>query len=236
MTGIALHGVTVAYGGRTAVQGVSGRFAPGSLTAVAGPNGAGKSTLIKAVAGMLAVTAGRIDRGGLLARHFGILPQAAETDRSFPISVGDAVLLGAWAHMGALRGAGAAAKRVRDALEAVGLAGMEGRPVGALSAGQVQRVLFARLLVQDAQVILLDEPFNAIDARTTADLLALLRGWHAEGRTVVAVLHDLDQVRAVFPDTLLLAREVVAWGPTAAVLTPGNLARARDMAAAWEAA
>lgn len=236
MTGIALHGVTVAYGGRTAVQGVSGRFAPGSLTAVAGPNGAGKSTLIKAVAGMLAVTAGRIDRGGLLARHFGILPQAAETDRSFPISVGDAVLLGAWAHMGALRGAGAAAKRVRDALEAVGLAGMEGRPVGALSAGQVQRVLFARLLVQDAQVILLDEPFNAIDARTTADLLALLCGWHAEGRTVVAVLHDLDQVRAVFPDTLLLAREVVAWGPTAAVLTPGNLARARDMAAAWEAA
>ena len=236
MTGIALHGVTVAYGGRTAVQGVSGRFAPGSLTAVAGPNGAGKSTLMKAVAGVLAVTAGRIDRGGLLARHLGILPQAAETDRSFPISVGDAVLLGAWAHMGALRGAGAAAGRVRDALQAVGLAGMEGRPVGALSAGQVQRVLFARLLVQDAPVILLDEPFNAIDARTTADLLALLRGWHAEGRTVVAVLHDLDQVRAVFPDTLLLAREVVAWGPTAAVLTPGNLARARDMAAAWEAA
>lgn len=236
MTGIALHGVTVAYGGRTAVQGVSGRFAPGSLTAVAGPNGAGKSTLMKAVAGVLAVTAGRIDRGGLLARHLGILPQAAETDRSFPISVGDAVLLGAWAHMGALRGAGAAAGRVRDALQAVGLAGMEGRPVGALSAGQVQRVLFARLLVQDAPVILLDEPFNAIDARTTADLLALLHGWHAEGRTVVAVLHDLDQVRAVFPDTLLLAREVVAWGPTAAVLTPGNLARARDMAAAWEAA
>ena len=236
MTGIALHGVTVAYGGRTAVQGVSGRFAPGSLTAVAGPNGAGKSTLMKAVAGVLAVTAGRIDRGGLLARHLGILPQAAETDRSFPISVGDAVLLGAWAHMGALRGAGAAAGRVRDALQAVGLAGMEGRPVGALSAGQVQRVLFARLLVQDAPVILLDEPFNAIDARTTADLLALLHGWHAEGRTVVAVLHDLDQVRAVFPDTLLLTREVVAWGPTAAVLTPGNLARARDMAAAWEAA
>ena len=236
MTGIALHGVTVAYGGRTAVQGVSGRFAPGSLTAVAGPNGAGKSTLMKAVAGVLAVTAGRIDRGRLLARHFGILPQAAETDRSFPISVGDAVLLGAWAHMGALRGAGAAAKRVRDALEAVGLAGMEGRPMGALSAGQVQRVLFARLLVQDAPVILLDEPFNAIDSRTTADLLALLHGWQAEGRTVVAVLHDLDQVRAVFPDTLLLAREVVAWGPTAAVLTPGNLARARDMAAAWEAA
>lgn len=236
MTGIILSGVTAGYGGRAAVQGVNGRFAPGSLTAVVGPNGAGKSTLMKAVAGMLAVAAGRIDRGGLLARHFGTLPQATEIDRSFPIDVGDVVLLGAWAHMGALRGAGAAAGRVRDALEAVGLAGMEGRPVGALSAGQVQRVLFARLLVQDAPVILLDEPFNAIDARTTADLLALLRGWHAEGRTVVAVLHDLDQVRAVFPDTLLLAREVVAWGPTAAVLTPGNLARARDMAAAWEAA
>lgn len=104
--------------------------------------------------------------------------------------------------------------------------------VGALSAGQVQRVLFARLLVQDAPVVLLDEPFNAIDARTTADLLALVRRWHAEGRTVVAVLHDLDQVRAVFPDTLLLARGVVAWGPTADVLTPANLLLARGMAEA----
>jgi len=228
-----LQGVTVAYGRRVAVQGVSGRFAPGSLTAVAGPNGAGKSTLMQAVAGVLPLSAGRIDRGGLLARQLGILPQAAGIDRSFPISVGDAVLLGAWARTGALRGADAAAARqVRDALAAVGLAGMEGRMVGALSAGQVQRVLFARLLVQDAPVVLLDEPFNAIDARTTADLLALVRRWHVEGRTVVAVLHDLDQVRAVFPDTLLLARGVVAWGPTADVLTPANLLLARGMAEA----
>ena len=233
--GITLSGLTLAYDRRTAVQDVAGRFAPGSLTAVAGPNGAGKSTLIKAIAGVLAPASGRVDRGGLPAHLLGYLPQAAEVDRTFPISVGDTVLLGAWRRTGALRGADAATTgQARDALAAVGLAGMERRSVGALSAGQFQRVLFARLLLQDAPVILLDEPFTAMDSRTTADLLALLRRWHAEGRTVVAVLHDLDQVRAHFPDTLLLARQAVAWGPTADVLTPANLLRAREMAEGWD--
>jgi len=234
--GIALSGLTVAYDRRPAVRDVDGRFAPGSLTAVVGPNGAGKSTLIKAIAGTLAVAAGRIDRGGLASCHLGYLPQAAEIDRSFPLSVGDTVLLGAWRRTGALGGVDAAtAQEARNALATVGLAGMGRRPVGALSSGQFQRVLFARLLLQDARVILLDEPFNAIDSRTTGDLLDLLRRWHGQGRTVIAVLHDLDQVRAVFPDTLLIAREAIAWGPTGAVLTPANLLRAREAAEAWDA-
>ncbi len=234
--GIALSGLTVAYDRRPAVRDVDGRFAPGSLTAVVGPNGAGKSTLIKAIAGTLAVAAGRIDRGGLAPCHLGYLPQAAEIDRSFPLSVGDTVLLGAWRRTGALGGVDAAtAQEARNALATVGLAGMGRRPVGALSSGQFQRVLFARLLLQDARVILLDEPFNAIDSRTTGDLLDLLRRWHGQGRTVIAVLHDLDQVRAVFPDTLLIAREAIAWGPTGAVLTPANLLRAREAAEAWDA-
>ncbi len=116
----------------------------------------------------------------------------------------------------------------------MGLAGFERRPIGALSAGQFQRVLFARMLLQDARLILLDEPFTAIDARTTADLLEVVRRWHGERRTVVAVLHDLDQVRAHFPETLLLAREPVAWGPTGEALGPANLLRARAMAEAWD--
>lgn len=99
-----LSGLTVAYDRRPAVRDVHGRFAPGSLTAVVGPNGAGKSTLIKAIAGTLAVAAGRIDRGGLATRHLGYLLQAAEIDRSFPLSAGDTVLLGAWRCTGALRG------------------------------------------------------------------------------------------------------------------------------------
>ena len=234
--GVTLSGVTVAYDRQAAVRDVAGRFAPGSLTAVVGPNGAGKSTLIKAIAGTLPLAAGRIDRGGLLAHELGYLPQAAEIDRSFPLSVADTVLLGAWRRTGALRGVDAAtARQARAALHAVGLAGLERRPVGALSAGQFQRVLFARLLLQDAPVVLLDEPFNAIDSRTTRDLLDLLGRWHGEGRTVIAVLHDMDQVRALFPDTLLIARDLIAWGPTAAVLTPANLLRAREAAEAWDA-
>ncbi len=91
--------------------------------------------------------------------------------------------------------------------------------MGALSGGQFQRVLFARLLLQDAAIILLDEPFRAVDTKTVEDLLRLIGRWHSEGRTVIAALHDLDQVRAHFPKTLLIAREVVAWGPTKQVLT-----------------
>ncbi|MGN6116249.1 MAG: metal ABC transporter ATP-binding protein, partial [Nitrobacter sp.] len=110
----------------------------------------------------------------------------------------------------------------------------ENRPIGTLSGGQMQRMLFARVLLQDADVIVLDEPFNAIDAKTSADLLALVRRWHAEKRTVLAALHDLEMVRANFPDTLLLARGAVAWGPTAQVLSAENLAAARQMCEAFD--
>ena len=120
-------------------------------------------------------------------------------------------------------------KRARDkiaqALAAVGLNGFENRTIGTLSGGQMQRMLFARVLLQDARLIVLDEPFNAIDAKTSADLLALVRRWHAEKRTVLAALHDMDLVRANFPETLLLARGPVAWGKTADVLTAENLLR-----------
>jgi zinc/manganese transport system ATP-binding protein len=145
------------------------------------------------------------------------------------------VILGAWRTIGALRGVDqATGDQARAALAAVGLEGFERRPVGALSGGQFQRVLFARLLLQDAAVILLDEPFTAIDARTTRDLLDLVRRWHTEGRTVIAVLHDFDQVRAHFPEAMLLARELIAWGPTETALSPANLLRARAMAERWD--
>jgi zinc/manganese transport system ATP-binding protein len=143
--------------------------------------------------------------------------------------------MGLWDRIGSF-GAVARADRARigQALAAVGLEGFEGRWIGELSSGQLQRTLFARLLLQDADLILLDEPFNAIDARTTADLLALLQRWRGEARTVVAVLHDLEQVRMHFEEVLLLAREVVAWGPTAQVLHAEQLFRARQMAEAWD--
>jgi zinc/manganese transport system ATP-binding protein len=98
----------------------------------------------------------------------------------------------------------------------------------------MQRMLFARLMLQDARLIVLDEPFNAIDAKTSADLLLLVKRWHAEGRTVLAALHDMDLVRAHFPETLLLAREPVAWDVTAQVLTDANLLAARRMCEAFD--
>ncbi|TDH64311.1 metal ABC transporter ATP-binding protein [Dankookia rubra] len=230
---IRLTDVTVSHARRPAVHHVSGRFAPGSLTAVVGPNGAGKSTLLRALAGLHRPDAGRIEGA---AGQVALLPQAAALDRGFPVSCLDAVLFGLWREAGAFRAIGAAGRgRALAALAAVGLDGFAGRPVGSLSAGQFQRVLFARLLLQDAPVILLDEPFNALDARTAADLLAMVHRWHGEGRTVVAVLHDLDLVRREFPDTLLLARDCLGWGATGEVLTAANRLRARMMAEAWSA-
>lgn len=233
-TAIALNNLTVAYERRPAVHHISGRFEAGSLTAIVGPNGAGKSTLIKAIAGTLKPAAGHVDRGSLATRNLGYLPQAAEIDRSFPLTVADIVAMGAWRSIGVFGGLSREqGQRTQDALLAVGLEGFERRSIGSLSAGQFQRVLFARLLLQDAQVILLDEPFNAIDARTTRDLLALVRRWHGQGRTVIAVLHDIEQVRQHFPNTLLMAREAIAWGDTANVLNTANLRRARNMAEYW---
>ncbi|MEM9270388.1 MAG: ATP-binding cassette domain-containing protein, partial [Pseudomonadota bacterium] len=119
--------------------------------------------------------------------------------------------------------------RVDEALASVGLTGFERRPLSSLSGGQMQRALFARVLLQDAQLVLLDEPFTAIDAKTMADLIAVIQGWHGEGRTVLAVLHDYEMVGTYFPSTLMLARELVAHGPTAQVLTSENQFRARQM-------
>ena len=213
---------------------MDGAFAPGSLTALVGPNGAGKTTLLKTIAGLLRPEAGQVDcrlDGGQIA----YLPQQAAIDRSFPVRVQDLVELGFWQRLGAFGGVSRQQRRrTADALAAVGLAGFARRPIASLSAGQFQRVLFARVLVQEADVILLDEPFNAIDARTTADLLDVVARWHGEGRTVIAVLHDLEQVRAHFPRTLLMARTVVDWGPTDRVLRAEHLFRARQMSEAWD--
>jgi zinc/manganese transport system ATP-binding protein len=225
---LEVRNLSVSYGGLPALETLSGSFPPTSLTAIVGPNGAGKSTLLKALAGIVRARRGEIVRPPR-RNWLAYLPQQAELDRAFPITVGELVALGGWRNFGAFRQPPhALAERVADAIDAVGLGGRSTRPIAALSAGQFQRALFARLLVQDAAVLLLDEPFAGIDERTSEDLLRLLRRWPGEGRTVVAVLHDLEQVRAHFPTTLLLARRCIAWGDTAGVLTPDNLARARE--------
>lgn len=231
---IRLDDLTLGYRRHPAVHHVSGSFAAGSLTAIAGPNGAGKSTLLKGIAGDLTPLSGRIRLGAARASDIAYLPQISEIDRSFPVSVFDLVALGAWRKaglFGAIKGADIAV--ARRAIETVGLGGFETRPVGTLSGGQLQRALFARVLVQDAPIILLDEPFAAIDTHTAIDLLNIVQRWHGEGRTVIAVLHDHDAIRAHFPDTLLLARECVAWGPTGETMRPERLLEARRMCEAF---
>jgi len=232
MAGLGLRDVTLTHDRHPAVHHVSGHFAPGSLTAVVGPNGAGKTTLLRALAGLHPVASGRIEPDG--TGRVALLPQATTLDRGFPIGCLEVVALGLWHACGAFRAVGTEGlARAEAALDAVGLRGFERRPVGSLSAGQFQRLLFARLVVQDAPILLLDEPFNAVDARTEADLLAIVASWHAQGRTVVLVSHDLDLVREHCPATLLLARHAVAWGPTAQVLQPGAMRQARLEAEAW---
>lgn len=228
---IRLRGLTLGYDRHPAIHHLDGTIAPGSCLALVGPNGAGKSTLLKGLAGEVAPIDGRIERGGDI---FAYLPQATEIDRSFPLGVLDLVAMGLWRRTGLWRSLRGHGRALSDALSAVGLTGFEERPIGTLSGGQFQRALFARLILQDARVILLDEPFTGVDARTVADLIALMRRWHAQGRTLVAALHDLAQVREHFPETLLLAREAIAWGPTEAVLTQENLARARSLSEAWD--
>ena len=232
---IALFDLTLGYEGHPAVHHLDGGFAPGTLTAIVGSNGSGKSTLLKGITGILKPLGGRIGLSLRASRQIAYLPQSAEIDRSFPASVTDLVAMGLWRQRGLFGAIGRADEsRIEAALAAVGLTGFERRGLDTLSGGQMQRTLFARLLLQDADVILLDEPFAAIDERTVGDLLALVRQWHGEGRTVIAVLHEFEVVRNHFPHTLLLAREPIAWGPTAEVMTAENLARARRMNEAWD--
>jgi zinc/manganese transport system ATP-binding protein len=231
---IRFHDLTLGYERHPAVHHLHGSVEEGVLLAVVGPNGAGKSTLFKGIVGLLKPLAGQIERG-LDAREIAYLPQIAEIDRSFPISVYDMVAMGLWRTAGLFGGIGRDGhRRIHEAIAAVGLTGFEPRPIATLSGGQMQRMLFARLLLQDARVIVLDEPFNAIDAKTAADLLALVRRWHSERRTVIAALHDIELVRSNFPQTLLLAREPVAWGATPDVLTADNMLKARRMCEAFD--
>lgn len=235
MAALRFHNVTLGYDRHPAVHHLKGEVASGALVAVIGPNGAGKSTLLRGIVGILKPLDGSIHLGGLDSRDIAYLPQSTDIDRTFPISVFDFVGTGLWRGTGLFGGIGKAAReKIVRAIASVGLNGFENRPIGTLSGGQMQRVLFARVLLQDARLIVLDEPFNAIDSKTTADLLALVKHWHSEDRTVLAALHDMEMVRTHFSETLVLARGPVAWGPTAEVLTPENLLVAMRMCEAFD--
>lgn len=230
---VTFDDLTLGYNSHAAVHHLSGVVEKGALTAVVGANGSGKSTLMKGIVGLLKPMGGAclVTPGTRVA----YLPQQSELDRSFPARVVDLVGLGLWSRRGLLgRHRPEDREALSRALSAVGLEVFENRPIDTLSGGQLQRALFARVLLQDADLILLDEPFNAIDARTVADLVALIKRWHGEGRTVMVVVHDIELVREHFPQALLLARQQVAWGDARRTLSPENLLRARRFNEAWD--
>lgn len=224
---ILVENLTVSYRRRPAVHHLNTEFPNGCMRAVFGPNGAGKSTLLKAVVGLLKADTGSVRHIGLRRRDIAYLPQQSDIDRSQPISVFELAAMGLWYEIGFFGRVNAAQrKRVMEALARVEMADFAGRRIAHLSNGQFQRVLFARMLAQNAKFLLLDEPFNAVDAKTTYALLDVLRRCHGSGQSVVAVLHDYEQVRAYFPETLLIARDKIAEGATEKVLTDTFLQQA----------
>lgn len=228
---VILNNVTIAYDRHPAVHHVSGTFSTGSMTAIAGPNGAGKSTLLKSIAGLIKPSEGTIN---VNKGDIAYLPQASELNRDFPLTVLQVVLLGLWEET---TGKGSITEIHRQkalaALMAVDMQGFEERKLSTLSAGQFQRILFARVILQDAWLILLDEPFTSIDMATTEKLMSIIHRWHEENRTIICVLHDFAQIREHFPDCLLMSRENIGWGKSSDTLNPDNLFKARLFREAW---
>ncbi len=225
---IHLHNLTLTYQCHPVVRHLTLSIEKGTLLAIVGPNGAGKSTLLNALAGFKSISQGFIE--GLQPTAVAYLPQQHQLDKSFPITVEQFVAMGLWQQMGFAQSLSVAQhKECKAAIAAVGLGGFEQRMINTLSGGQLQRSLFARVLLQDQPVILLDEPFNAIDSRTVADLTLIIKRWHRDLRTVVMVTHDLEHVRQHCPQTLLLARECIGYGATQTILTDKNLTRAKEL-------
>jgi manganese/iron transport system ATP-binding protein len=222
---LSLEHASIAYGRSAVVEDVDGEVQPGSAVALIGPNGAGKSTLIKAVLGLVPVVTGRITVLGQTPaqarRHVGYVPQADTLDADFPVTVAQVVLMGRYRMVGWARPAGRNDRRIAaDALAAVGLSDRAHERFGTLSGGQRQRVLLARAIAQQPRLLLLDEPFNGVDAVSQDALLQALARLQAEGAAVVISTHDLALAHVACDEVCLLNKHQFGFGPTDATLTP----------------
>lgn len=228
---ITLDSVGFSYGRFTALHDVSGQFQAGSLTAMAGPNGAGKSTLLKVIAGILRPQKGFVRIHADYVDKIGYLPQTSAIERDYPITVMQVCATGLWPQIGSVKAIDQTRKaQISAALADVGLKGFENREISALSGGQFQRLLFARLVLQNPQIILLDEPFAAVDAETIGRLMSILLAWHKEGRTIICVLHDLMLIRKYFPESFVLSGKCLGRGHTHTLFEQKLLSFDLDMA------
>lgn len=233
MRALEISNLTVSYKAHPVVHHLTAQFPLGQSCAIVGPNGAGKSTLLKAIMGLVPYSEGVITRSETLRVSY--LSQISHIRRDLPLTLFELVSAGALNQVGLFRRLSSDIhQRVFAALEFVGLESFGERSIDSLSGGQFQKALFARIVVEGADLILLDEPFNAMDARTTQELCYLIQRWEAEGKTVIAVLHDLHLARQYFSNTLLLAREKIAFGASREVLTEENLLKAESVSLGWE--
>lgn len=227
---IEVHDLTVAYGSKPVLWDIDVTFPEGELIAIVGPNGAGKSTLLKTMLGLINPASGWVQIFGhqpKKARHLvGYVPQRESVDWDFPTNALDVVLMGRYGHVGWFRHPRRVDRKIaKDCLEKVGIPELALRQISQLSGGQQQRVFLARALAQDAGLYFMDEPFAGVDATTEKAIVALLRNLKKDGKTVVAVHHDLQTVPDYYDWVLLLNMRLVASGPIKKVFTAENLHR-----------
>lgn len=222
---IELDHLVAGYDRLAITPALCGVIEEGSLTAIVGVNGCGKSTLLKTLAGFIPPVSGKM-HWRKQRPVMGWLAQRHALESQFPVTVKDVVSQGAWPRVSLFRGlSGEMRRRVAQALERVGLTALTEMPIEALSGGQFQRMLFARVLVQQAPLVMLDEPFTGIDEATSQLLMEVILDMHRAGQTVLAVLHDNQRVARHFPETLLLESQHALWGTTASVLPAFDHAR-----------
>lgn len=225
---LSVRGLTVSYGQKPAIFSVDMTIVPGAMTAIIGPNGAGKSTLLKAALGILKPLAGKATVFGQpvdqARSRIAYVPQRASVDWDFPTRVIDVVLMGLYRRLGLFRRmTGNHRTEALECLRRVGMEDFASRQIGQLSGGQQQRVFLARALAQRAELYLLDEPFAGVDAATEKAIISVLKSLRDDGKTVVAVHHDLSTVREYFDHAFLINTRRVAEGPVDDVFTTENL-------------
>lgn len=234
---LQIRNLALGYPDLTLFRHLSMDIEAGTTLAVLGANGAGKSTFVKMLLGLIEPLAGRLTWPAGRPAEIGYLAQMSEFDHRFPIRVRDLAAMGAWRGFGLRSGLDRAGRaRVDAALDAAGVADLADRALHTLSGGQLQRTLFARVILQDAPLILLDEPFAAVDQTTEAHLLSIIRRWQAKGRAAVLVVHDLSSILDNCSHALLLGNGTATYGTVDDVLVPERLVAHKYMSesqAAW---
>lgn len=225
---VEVHDLTVAYQEKPALWDVDLAVPAGVLMGIVGPNGAGKTTLLKAILGLIPVVSGDVLVHGKpyrqQRRRVAYVPQKSSVDWDFPTTVFDLVRMGTYGRLGWFRRPGTAENDLtRKAMVQVGLTDLQTRQIGQLSGGQQQRAFLARALVQEADVFVLDEPFQGVDAVTERAVIDILRTLRNEGKTILVVHHDLNTVPTYFDSVTLLNVQVIASGSVGEVFTPENL-------------